>query len=136
MTFVQTLLSYALLKNVHIAAVAASFGLFVLRGIWRFASPHLLELRWVRIVPHAVDTVLLESAIALAFVVRNDPVRNEWLTAKVIGLVVYIVLGSIALKRGRTPAVRAAAFAGALAVFGYIVSVALTKSPRGFATWL
>ena len=136
MTFIQALLSYTLLKYVHIATVAATFGLFVLRAIWRFSAPHLLEVRWVRVVPHVVDTILLVSAIALAFMVHNDPIRNEWLTAKVVGLVAYIVLGSIALKRGRTPAIRAVALAGALAVFGYIVSVALTKSPRGFILWL
>ena len=136
MTLIQALLSYAVLKWIHIGAVITTFVLFVLRGIWRFRAPGYLELRWVRIVPHVVDTILLASAIALALIVKNYPVTHEWLTAKVIGLVAYIVLGSIALKRGRTPQIRAAAFAGALIVFGYVVSVALTKSVRGFLMWL
>ena len=136
MTFVHTLVSFAVAKNVHIAAVVASFGLFVLRGIWRFRAPRLLEARWVRVVPHVVDTILLASAIVLALLMKNYPGTHEWLTAKVIGLVLYVVLGSVALRYGRTPFVRGAALAGALAVFGYIVSVAVTKSPTGFIAWM
>lgn len=126
------MISYSLLKSVHVMAVATSLSLFVLRAIWRAWSPERLALRWVRIVPHVVDTVLLASAIGLAMMIENYPGTHAWLTAKVAGLVAYIVLGSIAIKRGRTPAVRAIAFVVALLVFGYIVSVAITKSPAGF----
>ena len=136
MTFLQALLSYAVLKWIHIAAVVTTSSLFVLRGIWRFRAPVYLDQRWVRIVPHVVDTILLASAIALALLVRNYPVTHEWLTAKVIALVLYIVLGSIALSRRRTTRTSALAFVAALAMFGYIVSVALTKSPRGLMDWL
>jgi uncharacterized membrane protein SirB2 len=116
----------------HVTAVAASLALFVLRGIWRMQAPERLELRWVRIVPHVVDTALLASAIGLAAMLESYPGKDGWLTAKVAALVVYILLGSIALKRGRTPGIRAAAFVAALVTFGYIVSVALSKSPAGF----
>jgi uncharacterized membrane protein SirB2 len=81
-------------------------------------------------LPHVVDTLLLASALGLAFWSHQLPGRMPWLTAKVTALLAYIVLGTIALKRGRTPAVRAGAFAAALAAFGYIVGVALTKDPR------
>jgi len=127
--WVQT--AYALLKMVHVGSAVVSLGLFVVRGMWMMASPQLLDRRWVRIVPHVIDTVLLASAIALAVMIGNYPGTHGWLTAKVLGLVVYIVLGSIALKRGRTRAVRVSAFFAALAVFGYIVTVAITKSPAG-----
>ena len=80
-------------------------------------------------MPHGVDTVLLVSALLLAWQIGRG--AAPWLAAKVVALVVYIVLGTIALKRGRTPAIRAGAFVLALATFGYIVSVALTKSPWG-----
>jgi uncharacterized membrane protein SirB2 len=136
MNFLQSILSFAVLKGVHVTAVVTTSLLFVLRGIWRFFSPGRLDAPWVRVVPHVVDTILLLSAIALALLIGNYPVTHEWLTAKVIGLVLYIVLGSIALSRRRTTAVSATAFAGALIVFGYIVSVALTKSPRGFLAML
>jgi uncharacterized membrane protein SirB2 len=106
--------------------------LFVLRAIWRMRAPERLAARWVRVVPHVVDTVLLASAIGLALMLENYPGTHGWLTAKVAGLVAYVVLGSIALRRGRTPAVRAIAFVAALAVFAYIVAVAFTKSPKGF----
>jgi uncharacterized membrane protein SirB2 len=121
--------SYTLLKDVHVTAVATSLSLFVLRAIWRMRDSARLQERWVRVVPHIVDTVLLASAIGLAIMLENYPGTHAWLTAKVVGLIVYIVVGSIAIKRGRTPTVRMAAFAGALLVFGYIVAVAITKSP-------
>src|SRR5512135_3858152 len=101
---------------------------FALRGAWMLQGSPLLARRWVRVLPHVVDTVLLASAIALAVMLEQYPLMQGWLTAKLIGLVVYIALGTIALKRGRTRAVRLAAFGGALLVFAYIVAVALTKS--------
>lgn len=94
----------------------------------------MLTRRWVRVVPHAVDTVLLASAIALAVMIEQHPLVHGWLTAKVIGLIAYIVLGTLALKRGRTPAIRLTAFCGALLVFSYIVAVAITKSVMPFGS--
>jgi uncharacterized membrane protein SirB2 len=130
----MSIAAYDLLKAAHVSAVSTSLALFVVRAIWRVRdSPHLGD-RWVRIVPHVVDTVLLGAGIGLALMLENYPGTHAWLTAKVAGLVAYIVLGSIALKRGRTPAVRAMALVGALAVFAYIVAVAIAKSPRGFFT--
>jgi uncharacterized membrane protein SirB2 len=123
---------YAILKMVHVACVAASGAFFAVRGFWMLRTPHRLAWRWVRVLPHAVDTMLLASAIALALAIRNYPGTHAWLTAKVAGLVAYVVLGSIAVKRGRTRGVRSAAFAAALVTYAYIVSVALTRSPAGF----
>jgi len=125
-------LAYDELKAAHVASAAASLALFVLRGAWMIGAPHRLKRRWVRVVPHVIDTVLLVSAIALAVMIGNYPGTHGWLTAKVAGLFAYIVLGSIALKLGRTRGVRIAAFAAALAMFAYIVSAAITKSPAGF----
>jgi len=124
--------SYAALKAVHVAAAATSLALFAVRGAWMIGAPQRLKRRWVRIVPHVIDTVLLVSAIGLAVMIGNYPGTHGWLTAKVVGLIGYIVLGSIALKRGRTRLTRVVAFAAALAMFAYIVSVAITKSPAGF----
>lgn len=120
--------SYTLLKYLHLACVVLSGTGFVVRGAWMMRGSPMLARRWVRVVPHVVDTVLLASAIALAVMIRQYPLVHAWLTAKVFGLVAYIVLGTIALKRGRTRAVRLTAFAGALLVFAYIVAVAMTKS--------
>lgn len=123
---------YAVLKTLHVACVVASGTFFAVRGYWMLRAPHWLGRRWVRVLPHAVDTMLLASAIALAIAIRNYPGTHAWLTAKVVGLVAYVVLGSIALKRGRTRAVRCGALAAALGVYAYIVSVALIRSPAGF----
>ena len=123
---------YASIKGIHMTSVATSFALFGIRGAWLWLAPEMLRRRWVRIVPHVVDTVLLASGLALAALIGRSSGSHAWLGAKVAGLVVYIVLGSIALRYGKTPGVRSVAFVGALATFAWIVSVAITKSPAGF----
>ncbi|MBE0620177.1 MAG: SirB2 family protein [Burkholderiales bacterium] len=120
--------TYTLLKYLHVGCVALSGAGFMLRGAWMMRASPMLARRWVRIAPHVVDTVLLASAIALAILIGQYPLAHGWLTAKVLGLVAYIALGSIALRRGHTRRVRIAAFCAALLVFAYIVAVAMTKS--------
>lgn len=122
------------IKHVHITAVTLSFALFLLRGVWMLGESAMLERRWVRVVPHVVDTVLLAAGIWLAVMLRQIPGVSEWLTAKIVALVLYIGLGTVALKRGRTRSQRAAAWMAALAVFGYIVAVALTKNPTPWSS--
>ncbi|HKJ94444.1 MAG TPA: SirB2 family protein [Gammaproteobacteria bacterium] len=120
---------YTLVKSIHVTAVVATFLSFTVRGVWMFAGSPMLERRWVRIVPHLVDTVLLASGAYMAWTFYRYPlVDYAWLNAKLIGLVVYIVLGTIALKRGRTRRVRLGAFIAALCVFAYIVHTAVTKA--------
>lgn len=125
-------MDYLTLKHFHMSCAAASGSLFLLRGAWMLRDSPRLHDRWVRIAPHIIDTLLLASAIALAVWSGQYPGVQGWLTAKVSALIVYIVLGTIALNRGRTKMVRFSAFVGALAVFGYIVAVALTKQPNPF----
>lgn len=125
--------TYALLKFLHVGCVLLSGAGFALRGVWMLQRSPLLARRWVRITPHVVDTVLLASAIALMLLSGQYPFEQGWLTAKVLGLIAYIVLGTVALKRGPTLQIRVAAFAGALLVFAYIVAVALTKSVVPYA---
>ena len=64
------------------------------------------------------------------------PFALAWLTAKLIGLLVYILCGAMALRRGRSKAQRAFFFGGALLAFAYIVSVALTRNPLGMLSWV
>jgi uncharacterized membrane protein SirB2 len=125
---------YSAVKTVHVSAAALSIAAFVTRGAWRLRSPQGLQQKWVRIAPHIVDTVLLLSALWLASQQAAGS-AHDWLTAKIVALVAYIALGTIALRRGRTRGIRIAAFAAAVATFGYIVTVALTKSPLGFLAW-
>ncbi len=118
-----------LLKVVHVGSAILSISGFVLRGAWMLYGSPLLKARATRILPHVVDTVLLASAIVLALRSAQYPFVHAWLTAKVLALLVYIVLGSIALKYGRSRRVRALSYGLALAVFLYIVAVAVTRSP-------
>jgi len=85
-----------------------------------------------------IDTVLLASAIALLWRLGSLETfkAQSWLVAKIVALLVYILLGSVALKHGRSRKIRVAAFFAAIAVFGYIVSVAIAKSPWGLMSWL
>lgn len=122
---------YAAIKHLHIACVVLSGAGFLVRGVWMMADSSLLARRWVKIVPHVNDTLLLAAAIVLMVLTDQYPFVDAWVTAKVFGLVGYVILGTLALKVGRTKRARVAAWLGALALFGYIVTVALTKSPWG-----
>ncbi len=125
------LTTYWVLKYVHVGCVVASGSGFFVRGLWMLSDSPLLNRRWVKIVPHVIDTLLLLSAIGLALVLRQYPFEAGWITAKVLGLLAYIGFGMIALRRGSTKTIRAACWVLALGAFAYIVSVALTRDARG-----
>lgn len=127
-------MDYLLLRNVHIACVVLSGGGFLLRGVLMLRTSPLLAHRWVRVAPHVVDTLLLGSAVMLAVRSAQYPFVQGWLTAKLLALLVYIGCGTMALKRGRTRTERAAYLVAALAVFAYIVSVAMTRDAFGFVS--
>jgi len=122
---------YLVLRNVHIGCAIATIALFVLRGGLMLGDSPWQRNVVLRYLPHAVDTVLLTTALMLTTVVHQYPFAAGWLTAKVVLLVAYIVLGSIALKRGRTRRIRIAAFIAALATVGFLVSVARAHHPLG-----
>ncbi len=128
---------YDILKAAHISAVAASFLGFSARAIAALRGDGWLRSRPARVLPHVIDTVLLLSALALVGRLGLAPWSTAWLRAKLVGLVLYIALGMLALRSfpiDRLPhprLARAAVAVLALATFGYIVSVALTKSPWG-----
>ncbi|MDH5534575.1 MAG: SirB2 family protein [Betaproteobacteria bacterium] len=121
-------MDYVFLKAAHVICAALSYTLFFVRGVWMIRSSPLLARRWVRIAPHVIDTVLLASAIAMLVLLSVNPFSTPWLAAKLVGLVAYIALGMVALRRGRTRGGRIAAWVAAQAVFFYMVAVALTKS--------
>ena len=118
----------ALLKMIHVATAAVSYALFFVRGIWMINGSPRLVARWVRIVPHVNDTLLLAAAIWMMIVIHQYPGTHAWLTAKVAGLLGYIGLGTVALKHGKSKRTRIAAWFAAQAVFFYIVAVALTRN--------
>jgi uncharacterized membrane protein SirB2 len=121
-----------IVKTIHLTCVFLSlFGFFV-RGLWMMLDSKNLNLRWVKIAPHIIDTFLLVSAIILAVQMRISPLEHSWLMAKIIALLMYIGIGTVALKRGRSKQIRVFAWLLGLATFMYIVSIAYTKSIWGW----
>ena len=123
---------YYAVKYIHITCAVISITGFVWRGVGKFAGMPWVRRRWVRIAPHIIDTLLLLSALYLSYLIRQYPFVQPWLTAKVLALIAYILFGMVALRWGRAPLVRIGAWAGAIAIFAYIVSVAVTRNPLGF----
>lgn len=115
------------LKYVHITCAILSGSGYLIRGLWMMHDSPWLHKKWVRVLPHIIDTTLLVSAILLTLQIQQYPFVQDWLTAKVLALVAYIVIGAIGLKYGKTKKIRVTAWVTALAVFLYIVLVALTK---------
>jgi uncharacterized membrane protein SirB2 len=122
---------YAQLRNLHVACVVVSILLLVLRHVLSLRNVDWRKSRALRILPHAVDSVLLLSAILLTIAIGQYPFVNGWLTVKVIALVAYIFLAMQALKAGRSQSARRVAFFAAVIVFAFIATVATTHSPLG-----
>lgn len=124
---------YLQIRWVHVAAVFASGALFLLRGLlvlagrkqWALAVP-------VRYLSYTIDTILLTAALMLMTLLHQYPFVHGWLTVKVLALVAYIVLGSIALKRGKSARTRRLAFGAALLVYLFILGVARAHHPAGW----
>jgi uncharacterized membrane protein SirB2 len=121
--------------TIHVAAVCLSGSFFLLRGMWMIQENALLEKKIVRIAPHVIDTVLLISGVVLAALAQQYPGIDSWLTVKGLALIAYIVLGVFALRRGKTKTARVSYLAAAIAAFGFMVSVSLTRSPLGFLAY-
>lgn len=125
-------MDYAALLSIHRLTVVISIALFVLRGAWRMMDSPMNGKKWVKIVPHVNDTILLLAAIGMLVAGSLNPLEHGWVMAKIIGLLAYIALGTIAIKRGKTPMQRNVAFVGALVVFAYIAMVAVSKQVAPF----
>jgi uncharacterized membrane protein SirB2 len=123
---------YETLKLIHVGAALLSVSGFALRSYWMLTGSRLLQLKPVRILPHIVDTILLAAGISLLFTLHLNVLDQPWLLSKLAALVVYIVLGTVALGRGKTLRTRTTAALLALAVFAYIYGVALNKSTLGW----
>lgn len=122
---------YYWVKQVHMYSVLLSFTLFLARGAWVLSGRPLSHHAFLRVLPHAVDTILLTSALWLTTIIQQYPFRAPWLTVKVVLLVAYIVLGSLALRRAATRTGRTIAFVAAIGVFLFLFSVARYHHPLG-----
>lgn len=120
---------YHWVKIIHVAMVATTGTFFAIRYYWMITRPALLEKAWVKRLPVIVDTTLLVSGITMAVMSQQYPGVVPWLTAKLTALLVYIISGSIALRRGQTRKIRIYVGIFSLTTLAYIISVALTRSP-------
>lgn len=120
---------FLLLKTIHLTCAILSISGFLVRGYWMLTGSPLLQARVTKILPHLVDTILLVSAVWMTIIIQQFPFVNAWLTAKLMALVVYILFGTVALKRGKTKGIRTLSLFGAVSVFFYIVAVALAHDP-------
>src|SRR5690625_1759248 len=122
---------YMVLRHLHITAVALSGSLFLLRGLGIFAGAVWPKASSVRYLSVAVDTLLLVAALLLTVVIQQYPFIQGWLTVKVLLLIVYIVLGVMAFREGRPRSFRIGFWVLAIAIYLFIISVAITHHPLG-----
>ena len=123
---------YPLIKNVHLLTVAITIFMFVLRFYWLRSGSAMLSRRWVRILPHANDTLLLLTGVSLVMITHFYPFtpQGSWLTEKLLGVIIYIALGFVALsRRPRTDRTRWIAFLVALIALVMVIKLALSKMP-------
>ena len=120
-------MDYMLLKQIHIVLAVTTLISFVIRSYWMITDSSLLHHKLVKTIPHVIDTLLLSTAVALMMMAGFYPWILDWVAAKILLLLLYIVLGTIALKRGKTKAQRIAAFIAALICIGLIFKSALSK---------
>lgn len=124
---------YLALKLAHITAAILTISGFALRGFWMLTDSANLDRRIVKIAPHIVDSVFLLSGIGLIWILRLPVMSQPWLMAKLLALVLYVLLGTVALRRGKTKRTRAIALLLAILTFAYIAGVAMNKS---VGSWL
>lgn len=124
-------MNYLLIKHLHMTAAGLSILFFIIRAFWSVTENGMLQKKVVKIAPHIIDTVLLVCAVLLAMML--GPAANQpWVLTKIVLLIVYVGVGTIAIKRGRTPRSRAIAAVIAVLIFFYIVGVAIKHHP---ASW-
>ena len=124
-----------LFRTIHIAAVSLSAAGFLARGLGRLFDATWVRARWVRVVPHTVDTVLLGSALLMLWTLPLDPTGQPWLMTKIVGLLIYIGLGMMVMRPRYSARLRWSCFVAALLTLNWIINVALTKSPWGPLAW-
>lgn len=125
------MMAFEWLKLVHVSCALLSVTGFALRGYWMLSVNPLLQHRLARVLPHCIDTLVLASAVGMLVIWQLSPFAVGWLAAKVLALLVYIGLGMVALRFGRSRSVRLAAYLGALLAAAFIVAAAYSKSAWG-----
>lgn len=120
---------YMAIKHLHMTLAIISILGFIVRGPLAITQHQLMQKKWIRILPHVIDTFLLVSAIYLAWILSVHPFNSPWITTKIVALILYIVLGTMVIKRRGSVMRQWTTYALAVLLFGYIIAVAITKSP-------
>jgi uncharacterized membrane protein SirB2 len=123
---------YVLLKQVHVFFALSSIIGFMLRWNWRMSGSRLSQMKLTKTAPHIIDTLFLTTGVALTFTIDQYPLSTAWLTAKITGLFVYIMLGMFAMSGKVSGPWRVTAFLAAVSTYTWILTVARFKSPWGF----
>jgi uncharacterized membrane protein SirB2 len=123
---------YLAIKHLHITLAIISISSFVIRGALKLLGSRLLRIKWVRILPHIVDTLLLGCGVYMAFALGIKPGNTPWLAAKLTALLAYIGFGLITLRLAKTNNIRGIAYGLAIASFTYMFLVAKTRMPIPF----
>ncbi|EPJ45747.1 MAG: hypothetical protein OFPII_23950 [Osedax symbiont Rs1] len=124
---------YIAVKHLHLTLMLCSVVFLIVRVVAATANAQFLKRRWIKIAPHVLDTFLLLSAIALMVIIQQYPITNHWLSAKLLALLGYIIFGTLALKGQKSALTRLLYLAVSLSLVGYMMSIAITKSPFPWA---
>lgn len=119
---------YPLLKASHIGLALLSEGLFAGRGLGVLMGASLPMAPVMR-SSMVIDSALLAAALLPLAALQFQPLAAPWLQVKLALLVGYIVFGTLALRRARTPTGRALAFVAALTCYTLIIAVARSHDP-------
>ena len=120
---------WSLVKQLHVALALLTALSFCLRAYWMLARSPKLRASWSRWLPHVVDTLLFLTGLTMAIGLSISPHAHPWLAVKLVAIVAYVVIGSIALKRGRSYRQRLLALTLSVLVLAYIFAVALRHDP-------
>ena len=121
-------MDYFFVKHMHVGMAYLSISLFIFRSVLSVMGAALLQNKVLKVLPHIIDTLLLLFAVQLMITLGQYPFVDGWLTAKTLALIAYIVVGTIAIKRGKTAVIKLWASVAAIAIFAYIFGVAKTHN--------
>ncbi|MCK5336895.1 MAG: SirB2 family protein [Gammaproteobacteria bacterium] len=120
---------YLLFKTIHIATVTLSISFFITRTYWLLNNPQMLKHKLIKRLPHVIDSLLLFSAFAMLYIAELVPgSNNPWITAKLIGLILYIFTGLYLFRIAKRKIQIYSTLCIAILIYIYIIQTALTKN--------
>ncbi|RKF22307.1 SirB family protein [Alginatibacterium sediminis] len=123
---------YLPIKHLHMTLALLSIAGFIFRWALALQGSSWLQKRWIKVLPHIIDSFLLCAAIYLCWVLNQAPFYNHWLSAKLLWLVIYIGFGVFALKRAPTKLGKFICGIAAIASFSQIYKIAITHNAWGW----